>query len=132
MAEENIVEPVKKDPKDLLSKQFKAGDKIILISQVMQTCIAEYVAEDSSRYLVKNPILFASFPERDKDNPNVVRTRIQALCLWNRSVMADTNAEQYCSFPKASYGIMFADDATNNPLFSTDSIRIYNGTWGKV
>lgn len=132
MPEEVIVEKGKTDPKELLDKKFKQGDKIILVSQVMQTCIAEYVAEDKDRYLVKNPILFASFPERDKENPNVVRTRMQALCVWNRSVMADMNVDQYCAFPKASFGVMFVDDVTNNPMFSTDSTRIYNGTWGKV
>ena len=118
--------------KSKLPIKVKKGDKVIIVSPMFQTCIAEFVEEDKNSYLVKNPILFAAFPERDKDNPNTVRTRIQAPCVWNRGIMADINVPQLVAFPKASYGIMVADDVTNDALFSTDTNRIYSGTWGKV
>lgn len=125
-------ETPKKEPKKLLPYHPKAGEKIVLVSPMMQTCICEFVDEDNEYYVVKNPLLFASFPERDKENPNMVRTVLQAPCLWNRLVMADRNQDQYAIFPKSSYGIMFVDDETNAPLFSTDVMRLYGGAWGKT
>lgn len=121
----------KEEQKKLLPYHPKAGDKIVLISAMMQTCIAEFVDEDDQYYIVKNPMLFATFPERSAENPNQVRTRVQAPCLWTRAIMADINIDQYTIFPKATFGVMFVNDATNAPLFSTDVTRIYNGTWGK-
>jgi hypothetical protein len=46
--------------------------------------------------------------------------------------MADVNVDQYAIFPKATYGVMFVDDKTNAPLFSTDVNRVYGGAWGKT
>ena len=137
MADEN--ETVKKaeeveakEPKKLLPYHPKAGDKIILISAMMQTCIAEFYDEDEQYYIVKNPLLFASFTERNPQNEKEVRTRVQAPCVWNRGIMADVNVDQYAIFPKATYGVMFVDDKTNAPLFSTDVNRVYGGAWGKT
>ena len=119
-----------KEVKKLLPYHPKAGDKIVLISAMMQTCIAEFVDEDDQYYIVKNPLLFATFPERNSEN-NQMRTRVQAPCVWNRAVMADINVDQYTIFPKATFGVMFVNDSTNAPMFSTDVNRIYAGTWGK-
>ena len=125
-------EEKKEAPKKLLPYHPKAGEKIVLVSPMMQTCIAEFYDEDDQYYVVKNPLLFASFPERDKENPNMVRTVLQAPCVWNRIIMADQNQDQYAIFPKTAYGIMFIDDTTNAAMFSTDINRLYGSAWGKV
>lgn len=122
----------KEEKKSLLPYHPKPGDKIVLISPMMQTCIAEFYDEDNQYYVLKNPLLFASFPERDKENPNMVRTVLQAPAIWNRIVMADQNQDQYVIFPKSTYGIMFIDDNTNAAMFSTDVSRMYGSAWGKV
>jgi len=111
---------------------LKGGDKVVLISPMMQTCVAEFVEQDNDFYYVKNPLLFAAFPERDKENPNIIRNIFHAPSVWNRGVMSDVNQDQMCAFPKGTYGIMYAKDDTNAPLFSTDVLRLYNSAWAKT
>lgn len=129
---EDTVKEEKKEEKKLLPYHPAKGDKIVLVSPMMQTCITEFVDEDDQYYIVKNPLLFASFPERDKENPNMVRTVLQAPCVWNRIIMADQNQDQYAIFPKSAYGILFVDDPKNAALFSTDVNRLYGSAWGKT
>jgi len=124
----------KKDKKEkkLLPYHPNKGDRVLLISPVMQTVLCEFFDEDKEYFVVKNPVIFAAFPERDKENPNQIRIALQAPCVWNRGIMADVNQDQIAIFPKATYGLMFIDDKTTAPMFSTDVKRIYNSVWGKT
>ena len=132
-AENNTTETKKGGKeKKLLPYHPNKGDRVLLISPVMQTVLCEFFDEDKEYFIVKNPVIFAAFPERDKDNPNQIRIALQAPCVWNRGIMADVNQDQIAIFPKATYGLMFIDDETTAPMFSTDVKRIYNSVWGKT